>query len=107
MMDRVHAVKLSQILLMKTTANGCTQAEATEAAEKLAEFMQRYRISLHEIMLGEMPAVKSAPAPSAPEPEETPHRVDPQTGRGAWHRFMSYALLGILLFRVIIYLWPG
>jgi hypothetical protein len=105
-MDRPRALKVSRVLLMKTTANGCTVAEAADAAEKLAEYMQLYRISLPEIM-GASPAVKSSAAPPRQTKTRPPPRPYAQPKRAAAPHRIDWCkvLVWLLVIRFVIYVF--
>ena len=49
-----------QALRAKTIANGCTEAEALSAADKLAELLDRHDLSLSDLELREEPCIQSA-----------------------------------------------
>ena len=44
-------IKKLQLLQSKTTANGCTEAEALQAAEKVAELLDKYGLSVEHLKL--------------------------------------------------------
>jgi hypothetical protein len=47
-MEVVRALKITQALLMKTTANGCTPSEEAAASARAAAYMQRFNFTLLE-----------------------------------------------------------
>jgi hypothetical protein len=102
-MDRPRALKVSKVLLMKTTANGCTVAEATDAAEKLTEYMKIYRISLAELM-GALPSVISSPG----RPQMRSARTYTTQGKHTsytinWCQLITW----IMVIRFFVYLFYG
>ena len=52
MIDASRALKVTQALLRKTVANGCTPSEATAAADRGAAYMQRFGFTLEEATRG-------------------------------------------------------
>ncbi|GGF09545.1 hypothetical protein GCM10011611_13790 [Aliidongia dinghuensis] len=57
-LDKLHA--RIQALRAKTTANGCTEAEALTAAAKVAELLDRYDLSLDDVELRAEPCTQRA-----------------------------------------------
>lgn len=53
--QRKRAMERIRALIAKTTANGCTEAEALAAAEKVAELLALYNLSIDEVEMKESP----------------------------------------------------
>jgi len=49
--NNMEALIKKQLLQNKTTANGCTEAEALQAAEKVAELLDKYGLSVEALKL--------------------------------------------------------
>ena len=65
MIDAPRALKVTQALLRKTVANGCTPSEAA-AADRGSAYMQRFGFSLEEATRGVRMPAQACPAPAAP-----------------------------------------
>ena len=57
-MDKSRAVKITQTLLQKTTANGCTPSEAAMAAERGTAYMQQFGFTIEDAIRSGRPPVQ-------------------------------------------------
>lgn len=53
MINKEKILERIRVLLMRTTKNGCTEAEAMEAAEKVNKLLSEYSISMTDVEIGQ------------------------------------------------------
>jgi len=59
-MDKSRAFKVTQALLQKTVANGCTPSEAAGAAERSAAYIRRFGLVFEDAKGGQTPPQRPA-----------------------------------------------
>ena len=106
MIDAPRALKVTQALLRKTVANGCTPSEATAAADRGAAYMQRFGFTLEEATRGVRMPTQACSAPAAPPftPTTLPPRLEPFRWRPA-AQTIGWVISGLGLFCAYCLAW--